>query len=154
MKRWMWILSGLLAVQLLGETGVALENLKPVQLLLVEKQENRILLKTDLGDLGRGETVEEALRDMEMRAEGKIFLETAEQLVLTEDTVMLWQELMSSLRPATRVCLGKGEIDPAEAAAYLSYHKGEVTLGRLRADHRKLPVLYAVKGGMKLVDPR
>ena len=107
MKRWMWILCGLLAFQMLEKTGSEMETLQPVQLLEVSRQGRWILLRTDTGDRGMGENLLSALQDMQESSRGRIFLETAEQVILKKGTESLVPELQQLLRPAAAVCMGK-----------------------------------------------
>lgn len=150
MKRWMWILCGILVFQFLGETGEEVENLKPVQLLYAEKNGMEILLETDTGDQGRGQSLEEALENMQETASGRIFLETADQLLLSEDSEELLPELQRVLRPAARVCIAEEKPDLKEAAEFLTFHKPETTMGRLKSGIILLPGLILEEGRMRL----
>ena len=150
MKRWMWILCGILVFQLLGETGTQVENLKPVQLLYGSREADKIILKTDTGDMGSGESLQEALANMQKTASGRIFLETADLLLLSESSADLLPELRTVLRPAVRVCIANQEPDLKAAAEYLSYHEPETILGQLRSRKYPLPELILKEGGMEL----
>ena len=150
MKRWMWIICGILAFQMLGKTGEDLETLKPVQLLQVEKEQEQIILKTDTGDRVRGNTLRLALEDMQETADGRIFLETADYLLLTEGTEELVPELRKQLRPAVRLCMAEKNGNLKKLAQFLSAHEPGVSLGQYGYGKEKLPVLIMRKGRLKL----
>ena len=147
MKRWVFILCAILGMHLLPGGGTPLEQLEPVELLLVLPADPGVILLTDTGDMGEGETLALALEDLEEHAEGKIFLETAEQLVVTEKTLWALPELTELLRPAAEVTLGAGRIVPDTAARYLRYHSPHLTLGALRRAEREIPILRGEEGG-------
>ena len=149
MKRWMWLLCGLLAFWMIEETGSQVEQLQPVQLLQVTKKNGSIFLRTDTKDYGRGETLQSALADLQETSEKQIFLETADMLVLGENTENLLPELKMYLRPAVQVCSIRDEIDLSQAAVYLKNHGSQVRLGRWEED-RKLPELKAAEGRLRL----
>lgn len=150
MKRWMWLLSAVLVVGLLGQSGEKLEELKPVQLLYVRKDGNRISVRTDTGDFGEGDTLPLALADLQSGTAGRIFLETADLLVLSREAESLLPQMGAYLRPAAMVCRAEYQIEPAEAADYLRIHRPGITLGMLRRKSCSLPVLKLEKGRMKL----
>ena len=149
MKRWMWLLCGLLAFWMIEETGSQVEQLQPVQLLQVTKKNGSIFLRTDTKDFGMGETLQSALADLQETSEKQIFLETADMLVLGENTENLLPELKMYLRPAVQVCSIRDEIDLSQAAVYLKNHGSQVRLGRWEED-RKLPELKASEGRLRL----
>ena len=141
MKRWLWILLAVLTVHLLGTQGTNLEDLEPVQLLQAEQREGKILLKTDTGSEGQGSTLDQALEDLKQSASGRIFLETAEQVLIVEGAESLLPGLSRVLRPGVRVIRGKKPMEPAQAAAYLRVHKTKTTLADVRAGAKNLPLL-------------
>ena len=154
MRRWMWILCGILAFQFLERTGTEPEQLKPVQLLLAEKTGERVILKTDTVDYGEGYTVKEALQNMEDSADGRIFLETAELLILKGTYEELLADLQKVLRPAVGICTTEERLDPAKAAEYLSVLRPEHSFLELRVGNHELPQLQWEKGRGKLVQVR
>ena len=149
MKRWMWILCGLLVFSLMEETGSRVEELQPVQLLQVTKKNGSIWLETDTNDFGRGDTLKNAMEDLQITAEKQIFLETADMLVLGENTESLLPELRRYLRPAVQVCRTQDDIDLTQAAVYLQNHRSYITLSRLSAEVT-LPELKAAGGRLRL----
>lgn len=146
MRRWLWILGAVLV--LLGGSGEErkLEHLRPAALLYVREQAGELRVETDLGDHGRGRTMDEAMENMQKTASGRILLDTIDLLVMEEKAVYALQEAADFLRPATEVAVGGGEIDPEKAAAYLHIHKPGLTLQQLRQESCRPPVLRG-RGG-------
>lgn len=140
MKRWM--VYGLAAVALLSLRPKEMKDVSgliPVELLYIYKEEGWICAETDTGNYGRGKDLEAALKDLETTAPGRIFLETAGFLVVTEDTVYLLPKLTHVLRPGAEVCLGIG-VD-AQAVPYLNAHRPNTTLKDIRAGVGEIPAL-------------
>ena len=151
MKRWVWVLGAVLVLLFLGETGTRLEELKPVQLVYVREENGQVILETDTGDMGEGRDFNCALENMKDRASGRIFLETAELLVLTEDGICCLPQIYEKLRPAAEVCLAEGKLEPEAAAEFLTVHKPDVTLQQLRSGENRLEVLKSREGRLELV---
>ncbi|HIQ77484.1 MAG TPA: hypothetical protein IAB79_08610 [Candidatus Faecousia excrementipullorum] len=144
MKYWAWYIGAVVLVAALGWMpflGTDVARLRPVELISVSQEENQILLETDTGDSGRGQTLELALEDLYDSTPGEIFLETAEYLLITPEGQSLLPELTKTLRPSCKVCLREGEMDLAEAAAYLSVHEPELTLQDYRTGEKDIPKL-------------
>ena len=132
-------------------------QLVPIETLVISLDDGWVIL--DGGEaLGRGKNWEEAWRDLHHGANGRVFLGTVEQVVLSGAAVELlsdaaWNE---ELRPAATVCTALGsKPDPKEATTYLSAHNGGVTLQQARAallkqETIKLPILVQTEGGLRL----
>lgn len=123
MKRWILAVLALLTVSALPSQGSDIGNLRPVGLLYVYWKDGMICTETDSGDYGQGGDLQSALLDMEASSQGEIFLETTEELVVTESVQVLLPQLKAILRPGTHVLLGPAELNPKEAYAYLSAKK-------------------------------
>ncbi len=137
-----WILFAAAAVVLLVLAPVEktdVGELLPVELLYVYTDGSHICVETDTGDLGKGTDLETALADLKAAASGSIFLETADYLIVTEETKGLLPGLTAVLRPAAEVCVGVGA--DAQTADFLKAHKPGVTLNDVRKGKRDLPVL-------------
>lgn len=141
MKRWIVyaLVMGLaLLVWPVEKTDVG--ELKPVELLYISySDENRVLVETDTGDWGTGDTLDAALSDLKATASGNIFLDTADYLVIHRNAVTLLPQLWDILRPATQVCMGSEARE--ETADFLSAHKPGATLNDIRSGRRSMPVL-------------
>ena len=148
MKRWAWILCGILLMGTGGKTGEDLETLKPVCLLEVSWKKGSVMLRTDTGDYGTGASLQSALKDMEETSSGRIFLETADFLLLEGNAEALLPEIWEKLRPAVRVCRTEEKLDLRQAAEYLSVHLPETTLGGMEREGDIPPEL--IKEGERL----
>ena len=149
MKRWMWLLVFLLAFGILELPEGSVEELQPVQLLMADMEGEQVVLQTDTGDEGSGRTLEEALDHMKTSSSKKIFLKTAELLILRNNAVNLIGELGELLRPAVRVCISEDELDLTKAAEYLTYHRPDRTLGELLGS--RAPIQKLCRRGEKMV---
>ena len=140
MKRWMvYAVAAAVLLSLRPKEMKDVSGLIPVELLYIKKEAGWIRAETDTGNFGVGRDLEAALKDLENTAPGKIFLETADYLIVTADTVYLLPKLTTALRPAAGVCLGI-EAD-ARAVEYLKAHKSQVTLNEIRAGAGEIPTL-------------
>ena len=162
MKRiWIW----LLAAGALALTGLwpmesrDVAELQPARVLMITMENGHIA--ADCGEAsGSGATLDEALRDMERAAQGILFLDTAEQVLIhTPAYAVLPQAAQSdALRPAAKVYLVEGELPEAEAASeFLQAHSGSVTLGRVRAamlgaGSVQPPHLVSHEGRLRLIE--
>lgn len=107
-------------------------------------------MATETGDLGEGEDLNAAMQDLEESAVGKVFLETAEYLLVTDGARGLLPELTSIMRPGCAVCVAPEQVNLEEAAAYLNIHRPEVTLNDYRANRTDLPHLKEEEGRFKI----
>ena len=119
---------------------VDIGDLRPVQILSVYKERNRVVVETDTEDRGVGATLEKALQNMKDTSLGVIYLDTADYLLVTEDTEGYLEELREVLKPSVRVCMATKKLDLRKAVSYLQTH-GD--LPRLKGWKKgvKLPVL-------------
>lgn len=123
MRRWMIMLAALLVVSLLPSQGTELSRLRPAAVLMLRVDGKQITLETDMGDLGTGETLEDALRDLRDSAPGEVLLDTVENLILTESSRYLLPNLRRLLRPNVRVCTAEGKLDTEAVWQYLRVHQ-------------------------------
>ena len=91
-------------------------ELEPVQTVSVRCEQNKIILETDTQNRGEGETLKEAISDLEKRTPGVIYLDTAQYLLLTKDAIPYIRGLEKYLRSSVRACLwdGKGSVEMAD----------------------------------------
>ena len=128
MKSWIIMALALLLLSMLPSPGTELGELRPVSVLKVEEEGKQILLSTDTMDEGVGETLDGALRNLEDTTPGHVFLDTVENLVITEETRYLLPQLKSILRPTVTVCIAETNIDLEAASQYLHSHVPEEKL--------------------------
>ena len=154
MRRWILYGAALSLVSLLnitGFTGTDVGEIQPVQAVMVTKSGNTVLLQTDTGDVGMGTDPNTALQDMQEHAVGKLFLETADYLVLQPGCEELLPELSEMLRPSCKVCTVIGSADPKTAAQYLAVHEPELSLRDWLGGEKRVPELVEREGRLSLV---
>ena len=154
MKHWVLYAGAIGVVAALSHmpfSGTDVGKLKPVELICVSQQQETLLIETDTGEVGRGDTLDQAFSDLKAGTAGNIFLETADYLLVSDDTEYLLRSLTEYLRPACKICSLDGPVELEEAAAYLSAHEPELTLQDLRAGEHEIPVLKTEDGGLRLV---
>ena len=97
--------------------------LEPVQAVYLHWDGDHLVMQTDTLDQGIGQTVQEALSDMQNKSSGIIYLDTAQFLLVTEETVSCVKEIRPMLKESVKVCLWAGEGDLKEGAKYMQSHK-------------------------------
>lgn len=125
------------------KTDVA--KLSPVSALVFCRKDGRLCITSDLGDLGMGETLEEALEDMELTCPAMIFMDTVEYLMVVPGAVDE-KELGEYFRPGTYIVRCAPGTDPADAVDYLRNRSGNVTLRDVDIHEKRMPVLYEIDG--------
>lgn len=143
-------LLGFLALALLVSDGKTdISRLEPVETLQVITTEDGVRVLTDTGAKGYGSTLTQALENLHSSAPNRIFLETA-QFLLVDDQRLL-EELYPVLRPACRVYVVRKQADLEVAAKYLELHGPQITLGQYRAEKEELPIYYSKEGRSQIV---
>lgn len=133
MKKWLYA-AALLALGLLTRLphpARDIAKLEPVQLVYIYKEMDHLCIETDTDHRGAGRDILEAAADLRSKADGEIFLETAEFLLLEED-VIVTADFFTLLRPGAGVVYTGERPDLTAAAEYLSIHPPEHTLRELR----------------------
>ena len=153
-----WLIYGLLlaAIPVLSFGGLGGEDvgkLQPVQVVLLQNQDDEVRLMTDTEDLGRGEDVSQALLYMKETAPGRVFLDTADYLLVEPGAEIWLPQLQEYLRPSCSVCYVTDEVDLQQAGQYLQLHEPKLTISQYEAGERGLPYLISNEGRMKLVRP-
>lgn len=154
MKRWLWCAGALLLTAVLGGMpfiGTDIAKLQPVEVLRVQKEGDLVLVELDTGDSGKGATLEMALQDLKESTPGKVFLETADYLLINPEAEALLESLAEHLRPACGVCLENGEVKLEETAEFLGAHEPGLTLQEYRAGNHSLQKLVVREERMYLV---
>ena len=80
-------------------------NLQPVQTVGIYTEPGSVVLETDTHNIGRGETVADAVLDLEKNTPGVIYLDTAEYLLVSKDAQSHVDALREYLKPSVKVCL-------------------------------------------------
>lgn len=97
-------------------------KLQPVEVVGLSIKDEAVCLQTDTGDSGKGATALEALNDMKETADGIVYLDTAQFLLMEEEAAQYADALRDHLKPSVKVCFISGKTDLKAAAKYLSVH--------------------------------
>lgn len=156
MKRIALGVCAILLVGLLGRlpsSGSDVARLKPVEAVYIDEVLGVYHIETDTGDRGQGRTAREAFADLEKTAQGNIFLETAEFVLVAPQAMPNLARFMPYLRPGCGICLTAGAPDMETVTRFLSTHKPECTLNDVRAGENRIPILLTREERMELVQP-
>lgn len=154
MKKWLFFLACLGAVAALSSENHAardVSTLEPVQTVYLASQGERIVLSTDTGARGNGESLDAALRSLRDTSAAFVFLDTAEYLLVDPNLQHLIPTLQDLLRPSCRICLTEGQPDMNKIGPYLAVHHPSVALKDYLAGDHDLPILKTAGEGMQLV---
>ena len=130
----------LLALTMVPIKPLELAKLEPVQTVSMRCEQNKIILETDTQNRGEGETIEEAIADLEERTPGVIYLDTAQYLLLTKDAMPYILGIENYLRDRVRVCLwdGRGSLEMADKYLSVRYDlpllKSLITNGKINIE--------------------
>ena len=147
MKKWMLALAALMWFAPVKGTDVG--KLLPVELVSLRKDGEALLVQTDTGDIGIGDTLDAAMRDLKRGAPGEIFLETADYLVLSANSREVWAGLADYFRPGTLVFLMEEPVDPGKTAQYLRPRQAGIPLNEVEQAAR-LPMIRTEEGRVEL----
>ena len=120
--------------------GTDVATLEPAEALYVSLEE-QVLVETDGGWFGRGETVEQAIADLKESAPGQVFLQTVDYLLLQEGSEEVLPSLYAHLRSGCSVCRIEEKPDVEKASAYLRTHRPGMTIQHYRAGKKEIPIL-------------
>lgn len=150
MNKWLWILLALGAMLWNPAEPKDMGKLIPVELVQLFRENGGVAVRTDTGNTGWGENLEEAMLDLKQKATGEIFLETAEYVLLTEDMEASIPALQAFFRPGTQVYEAPILEDLEGTTAYLGQNKRESPL--FRCQEKNLPRLMWQRGGLCFAD--
>lgn len=152
MKRWFLIAAAVSGILFLPKgQGNDVGELQPMELLYIYKEGDRIVIETDTGDKGIAYCLDDAILDIQKTAVGVVFLETADYLLVTEQTKHLIPQLETVLRPAVKVVLATGVTDLENMTMYLSAQKPKITLKDCLISDQMLPKLMTAEERYYLV---
>lgn len=137
----------------LPSSGRDVAQLQPVEVIYIYSNRGVYHIETDTGDQGRGVTVSETFADLQKTASGRIFLDTAEHVLLAPQVVTSLELFSPYLRPGCSVSVAAGKPDIQSAAQFLSVHKPECTFNDVRAGEDRIPILITREERMELVQP-
>ena len=150
MNKWLWALLALGALLWNPAEPRDVGKLIPVELVQLSRDWDGVTVRTDTGNRGWGENLEEAMEDLKRKASGEIFLETAEYVLLTGDMLESIPALLGYFRPGTQVYEAPVLEDLEDAAAYLGQNNRGSPLFRLQ--NKNLPRLIRERGGLRFAE--
>lgn len=154
MKAFLLVSGAILALMLLSgpsPEGIDVARLQPAQIVRISQKNGSIEVQTDTGAQGEGIHLQAALLDMSAKAPADVFLDSADYLLLSEDTLPLIDQLFAVLPPSCRVCLEEGSADLERAGFFLQAHTPNVTLLDCMVGQMELPELLTIQEEMYLV---
>lgn len=145
MKRVLLYASVLMLVSFLSTDAMDVAKLRPVQVVSLYQEGERIVIETDTQDRGEGSTPQEALNDLERTTSGVIYLDTAQYLLVTEDSTDVLEAFRERLNKSVKLCVRTDDVDLTNVAKYLSIHDETPELKDWK-EGVKLPVLHVQNG--------
>jgi len=121
-KRWPIYVILFAAAVFIPVNGTDVAKLHPVQAVSVGYKNDQVILKTDTGELGIGDTPELALENLKQTAPATIYLDTAEFLLVEESAMELVAPMRRFLKSNVRICKTEPEVEVDQAAEYLRVH--------------------------------
>ena len=156
MKKWLFCVLVLATIPVLSFGGFGGEDvgkLSPAQVVAVMAEDDRVQVLTDTGELGIGEDIRKAIGNMNETAPARVFLDTADYLLIKPGAEPWLPELQQYLRPSCNLCYVTAEVDLKQAGEYLQIHEPKLTMTQYKAGERRLPYLISDEGRLKLVRP-
>ena len=135
MKKWLIpaiVLAAVAIFSRLPHPARDIADLKPVRAVYIHMEGRTLHIETDTGDSGTGADLTEACADLRAKADGEIFLDTAEFLIL-DPNVPIAEDFYEILRPTTQVVFSNKKPNLETISDYLTIHPPEITLAKLRA---------------------
>lgn len=147
MKRIVLYAAILLLVLIIPVKRTDIGKLRPVQTVMLYRQDGNVVIRTDTGDRGVGPGAMEALENLKRTTPAVIYLDTADFLLVSKDSLDVLQLLRDTFRGRVQLFLFFGDIDPELASDYLQIHghgqalkdwNGQQELPVLRLDEKRL----------------
>ena len=128
MKRIVIYMLALISAILAPLEGTDVGKLRPAELVQLYREGDKVVIVTDTGDSGIGETASAALKNLEETASGVIFLDTADYVLVDESAESEVGAMRAYLKPSVRICSARRSIDLRKAAEHLSAHRPKIKL--------------------------
>ena len=125
-------------------------DLRPVQTVALYQTPDGYLIETDTGDQGSGGTVDAAYQNLLQTTPGVIYLDTADFLLVSENSQSRIPEIGKYLKRGVRCCVVSGQCDLEEASIFLSVHNDLPQISDWRSGDQ-LPVLDCTAQRLKIL---
>ena len=149
MRRIIVYLGILTAVFWASDPGTDIGMLIPVETVFIQKQGEEIVIQTDSGDTGAGATMKQAAEDLKEKADGVIYLDTADYLILNREAEVLLPQLQGNQKQEVALCEADEQIDVEKATPFLRAHTPQLRLS-VWSSGMTLPRLEEVEGSFKI----
>ena len=121
MRRILLYIIVLAVLLLVPAKGADVGKLRPVETIAIYVENGQVVLETDTGEKGRGNTAVDALSALKHNAAAVIYLDTAEYVLIQEGAEAYGEELRPYLKGSVKVGAYKtGSVK--DAAKYLEIH--------------------------------
>ena len=107
---------------------VNIADLLPVEGVALYIDSGQATLETDMGNIGTGETVEEALAALKENTPAIIYLDTAEYLLVSDDALNQVESLRPYLKSSVKVCICQAAGQVKNTVQYLQIYGDLPTL--------------------------
>ena len=125
-------------------------QLRPVEVVCLQRQDDQVILQTDTEDIGIGTDAMQALEELKRTSPAKIYLDTADYLLIGEGAEVDVEDLRQVLKPTVRVCLIRQNISLEDVGKFLQIH-GNVPKLKQWKKGMELPILDSENDRLKLL---
>lgn len=122
MKRILIYIAVIVALYFAPVKGADIGNLHPVEVVLVYKEADQVVIATDTEDVGKGTDGLSALENLKATTPGTVYLDTAEYLLIGEDAQDVAEQLRGCLKKSVKVCMADKSVKLTDCTKYLSVH--------------------------------
>lgn len=109
-------------------------DLLPIEAVAVYAEDGKVVLETDTENIGRGENAVKALENLKETTAAVVYLDTAEYLIVSEETEEQIAELRKFLKPSVQVCIADAKGRVKDVAKYVDIHGDTVRLKHWKRD--------------------
>ena len=137
MRKMVWYLILIIGALMIPSEKTDIGDMKPVELVQLERNSDRVVIRTDMKDEGEGQDTAEALENLKRTSDGIIYLDTADYLLVDMDAAADAVELAGVLKASSRVCWAEKKIDPEKATAFLRIHQPQTQFKDWNTENRE-----------------
>ena len=102
---------------------VNISDLLPIEAVSIDVVNDNIIVETDLGNVGVGGTVSDAVKNLKDNTPAIVYLDTVKYLVVSTDANMYAEEFKQWIRSGVDVYVGDITGSVEDALAYLKAHR-------------------------------
>jgi hypothetical protein len=102
---------------------VNISDLLPIEAVSIDVVNDNIIVETDLGNVGVGRTVSDAVKNLKDNTPAIVYLDTVKYLVVSTDANMYAEEFKKWIRSGVDVYVGDITGSVEDVLAYLKAHR-------------------------------